>query len=100
MATTGAPIFAGLRIKERAISNPGALNYVEYDTGERELYRLLNDPLQLNNVYSTTNSGLKTMLRAWLASLRDAAGQQLRAAEETLPTPILFSNSHLEKRSK
>jgi N-acetylglucosamine-6-sulfatase len=59
--------------------------YVEYDTGERELYELQADPHQLENVYSSADPALKTRLSNWLGTLRDAAGAELRAAEESSP---------------
>lgn len=72
-----ARVFAGLRTPERS--------YVEYLTGERELYELQTDPAQLNNVYATADPALKTKLSTWLGSLRHAAGQALRNIEQTPP---------------
>lgn len=84
-ATGGAPVFVGLRTKSQALSGHGPINYVEYDTGERELYDLSIDPDQLNNGYATAGTPLKADLSAWLASLRQAAGQTLRNAEQSPP---------------
>ena len=77
-ATGGAPVFAGIR-------TAGDRTYVEYDTGERELYELQTDPNQLNNSYPTADPALKTRLSTWLGTLRHATGQALRDAEETSP---------------
>ncbi|HWN71410.1 MAG TPA: hypothetical protein VNM90_27415, partial [Haliangium sp.] len=76
-STGGAPIFAGLRTTVRT--------YVEYDTGERELYELQADPHQLDNVYSSADPALTTRLSSWLGTLRHASGAALRAAEENSP---------------
>lgn len=78
----GAPVFAGLRTKDHAIGVRGPLNYIEYDTGERELYDLSADPHQLKNAYSVTNQAVKTKLKNYLATLRHASGQALRDAEQ------------------
>ena len=79
------PVFVGLRTDNQAIGLNGPITYIEYDTGERELYDLSADPLQLNNKYSTTKPALRSKLRAWLASLAYASGQSIREAEQTSP---------------
>jgi N-acetylglucosamine-6-sulfatase len=84
-STGGAPIFAGLRIKNQAIGANGPLTYVEYDTGEGELYDLSSDPDQLTNTYSTADPALRATLNSWLTSLRHASGQALRNAEQSTP---------------
>lgn len=84
-STGAAPVFAGLRVKSQAIGTNGPINYVEYDTGEREFYDLSTDPAQLTNSYSTASPTLKTKLSTWLNSLRNASGQALRDAEQTAP---------------
>lgn len=76
-ATGGIPGFAGLRTS--------GLTYVEYETGECELYDLTADPDQLNNICAHVDSGLKAKLSKWLDSLRHTAGDALREAEQTLP---------------
>lgn len=78
-ALTGeAPDFSGLRTAD-------LFTYVEYVTGEHELYDLGKDPAQLTNVYNDSAPKLKTKLSAWLSVLRGAAGDQLRRAEEVPP---------------
>ncbi|WP_300247579.1 sulfatase [Methylovulum sp.] len=84
-ATYDPSAFAGLRTQERAIGNYGPINYIEYDTGERELYRLWPDPLQVNNEYLIMDQWVKYKLKLWLGKLRTASGQALRNAEQTAP---------------
>jgi len=81
----GAPVFEGLRVKTQVLGPYGPLNYVAYDTGEHELYDLTVDPAQLNNSYSTADPTLKHNLDTWINSLKNAAGQALRDAEQTIP---------------
>ena len=59
--------------------------YVEYETGESELYDLEKDPYELNNVYEET--GLKDLwrLEGWLEALRECVGEECRAAEDDYP---------------
>lgn len=85
--TGGTPIFAGLRTRDHALGSHGPLAYIEYDTGERELYDLSADPSQLRNAYSTADPALKQKLNVWLASLRKASGPALRLAEEGSEPP-------------
>ena len=58
---------------------------MEYETGESELYDLKKDPYELNNVYD--DAGLDTLWRYenWLDALRDCAGAECRAAENSGP---------------
>ncbi|HVW29579.1 MAG TPA: sulfatase [Polyangiaceae bacterium] len=76
-ATGGAPVFVGIRTETRT--------YVEYDTGERELYDLTTDPNELNNGYDSAPASLKNSLSSWVASLKNAAGSALRSAEQGPP---------------
>jgi len=76
-ASGGAPIFVGLRTPVRS--------YIEYDTGERELYELTTDPDQLNNVYPTSDPALKTKFSTWVGNLRNCVGDACRSAEENPP---------------
>lgn len=61
--------------------------YVEYATGERELYDLLADPNQLHNLAATADPALLGELSPRLAELRGCAGAACRAAEEPPPAP-------------
>ncbi len=55
--------------------------YVEYDTGERELYDLEKDPYQLDNVYEEADPDVLRHLRERLGALRGCAGADCRAVE-------------------
>jgi arylsulfatase A-like enzyme len=55
--------------------------YVEYDTGERELYDLKEDPYQLRNAYEGADPGLLRRLQERLGALRGCAGADCRAVE-------------------
>ena len=59
--------------------------YVEYDTGETELYDLNRDPYELNNTYEETGLKELSLLQGWLDALRDCAGEECRAAEDGHP---------------
>jgi len=81
----GPPIFVGIRTQDNAISGYGPINYLEYDTGEREFYDISIDPLQLNNSYSKINSAIINRLSNWINSMKIASGQALRILEEQGP---------------
>ncbi len=66
----GIPEYRALRTSE--------FTYVEYVTGERELYDLAKDPLELNNLASKTNATTLQTLSAQLATLRTCAGPSCR----------------------
>ncbi|HJV68340.1 sulfatase [Ideonella sp.] len=66
--------FSGLRTAD-------GHSYVEYETGEFELYDNTVDPYQLTNIYTTAPTDLKTRLAGWLGTLKASAGANLRAAE-------------------
>jgi arylsulfatase A-like enzyme len=70
----GRPGLEAIRTKERL--------YVEYGTGERELYDLKEDPYELNSVYKSTDPRLLRRLQGRLAVLRECSGATCRAAEE------------------
>jgi N-acetylglucosamine-6-sulfatase len=55
--------------------------YVEYESGERELYNLKEDPYELDNFYDTADAALIAELHARLKALRDCSGESCRAAE-------------------
>jgi N-acetylglucosamine-6-sulfatase len=59
-----------------------AWTYVEYGTGERELYDLARDPDQLDNVVGTADPALVAALAARLAELRTCAGTECRRLED------------------
>ena len=66
--------FDGLRTME--------WTYVEYGSGERELYDLRLDPHQLTNVVDEVAPSLVAALSRRLAELMECAGQQCRDLEE------------------
>jgi N-acetylglucosamine-6-sulfatase len=62
--------------------------YVEYDTGERELYDLSTDPYQLQSKPRTGNEQLYSTLESRLNALRACSGEGCRTAEwATTPPP-------------
>ena len=75
-----APLFyAGLRLEN--------LKIIAYDSGERELYDLANDPYELENQAANANPTTLAQLSAWLSLLRDCAGETCRALEMQMPPP-------------
>jgi arylsulfatase A-like enzyme len=66
--------FSGLRTAD-------GLTYIEYDTGEFELYDNGADPAQLHNTYPSAAAELKARLAGWLGRLKTVGGADLRAAE-------------------
>ena len=55
--------------------------YVEYGTGEKELYNLANDPHELRSIHRTAGSDLKRSLASRLDDLRGCAADGCRSAE-------------------
>jgi arylsulfatase A-like enzyme len=62
-----------------------AWTYVEYGTGERELYDVARDPHQLDNVVETADPALVAALAARLAQLRTCRGAECRRLEDLAP---------------
>ena len=56
--------------------------YVEYKTGEHELYDLREDPHQLHNRYAKVPAEIKQRLEEHLDPLRHCAAAECRAAED------------------
>jgi N-acetylglucosamine-6-sulfatase len=71
----GRPRMKALRTEEHL--------YVEYETGERELYDLEEDPYELRNLYATAPPDLKRLLEGQLDALRQCAAKECRAAEDS-----------------
>jgi N-acetylglucosamine-6-sulfatase len=69
------PAFVGLRTQ--------LYTYIEYVTGERELYDLKKDPYQLQNLASAASPTLLQQLATQLAALRQCAADSCRTAENT-----------------
>jgi arylsulfatase A-like enzyme len=55
--------------------------YVDYKTGEHELYDLRKDPYELHNIYATAPQDLKQRLETQLDALRQCSAAECRAAE-------------------
>jgi N-acetylglucosamine-6-sulfatase len=55
--------------------------FVEYKTGEHELYDLQRDPHQLDNLHDRADEGLLKRLNAQLDSLRQCEAEACRTAE-------------------
>jgi N-acetylglucosamine-6-sulfatase len=55
--------------------------YVEYKSGEHELYDLRKDPYELHNEYAAATTDLKQKLEKQLDALRQCTAEQCRAAE-------------------
>ncbi|MHB1069572.1 MAG: sulfatase family protein, partial [Gemmatimonadaceae bacterium] len=73
----GANSFNALRTRDHT--------YVEYATGERELYDLRRDPFQLDNIVDRADTALVRRLSAWLKTLATCVGAECRAAEDRSP---------------
>lgn len=75
----GSPSFLALRTENRS--------YVEYVTGERELYDLVNDPHQLQNLASDSDYAAEVeSLHAWLDAFRACSGRACRSVENQPPS--------------
>jgi len=55
--------------------------YVEYDSGEKELYDLEADPYELDSIHDSADSSLTQDLKTKLDALRSCAGDACREAE-------------------
>lgn len=65
-------------------------SYVEYQTGEIELYDLRSDPAQLQNLAESADPALLQALAEWLARLSACKGMTCREADQppvSLPAP-------------
>ena len=74
----GADGYVGLRLAD-------GTTYLEYETGEHELYNNVNDPAQLRNTYYHTPPWTRQRLTAWTTALKTASGAALRQAELDAP---------------
>jgi arylsulfatase A-like enzyme len=71
----------------RAIPNYNAVRtsrylYVEYATGEKELYDLKADPYELTNIYASASPTLLRNLKTRLNALKGCAGAECKRAED------------------
>ena len=62
--------------------------YIEYDTGERELYDLVNDPYELENQIDNTPPNDLALLSYWLFNMHACFTDGCRAMEMAPPPPI------------
>lgn len=67
------PIFRGLRTKDYA--------YIEYSDGFVELYDMVKDPDQMENMAGTANPDLLKQFSSWLKELLSCAGNTCRTEE-------------------
>jgi N-acetylglucosamine-6-sulfatase len=56
--------------------------YVEYDSGDRELYDLKADPYEVNNIYESADPSLLEDLKTRLEALRSCTGEGCQQAED------------------
>jgi len=59
--------------------------FVEYDTGEKELYDLDRDPYELDSIHASAEPGLIARLSKMLDDLRRCSGRACLAAENATP---------------
>ena len=69
----------------RGLRTADGKTYVEYGTGERELYDLQEDPYQLENLYTSAEQPLLSGLHDRLEALENCSGEECRAAEKRSP---------------
>ena len=62
-----------------------AWSYVEYGTGERELYDLARDPHQIDNIVETADPEFVAALAARLEELRTCGGAECGRLEDLAP---------------
>jgi arylsulfatase A-like enzyme len=56
--------------------------YVEYDSGDKELYDLSGDPYELDSAYQEADSELADSLKTRLEALKSCAGESCQVAED------------------
>jgi N-acetylglucosamine-6-sulfatase len=77
----------------KAIRTSDGRTYVEYETGERELYDLRTDPHQLRSLHDEPERAVEvSALSARLQALRYCSGKGCRDAEN--PNPRLYCSPH------
>jgi hypothetical protein len=86
------PPFAGLRTNDAA--------YIEYDSGERELYNLTADPAQLENLIKRADKSSVANLAGRLARLRKAGGKSGRALEDAPFSLVMPDVKHAARNGK
>jgi arylsulfatase A-like enzyme len=81
--------YAPEAIPSHAGFRAGSYKYVQYQTGEIELYLLEKDPFELENRAGAAAAAVLDALSAHLAPLRDCAGEDCRGAEGAAPPALL-----------
>jgi arylsulfatase A-like enzyme len=74
------------------------LVYVEYATGERELYDLDRDPYELDNLAGQVDRATRDALASRLAALSRCAGAACRAAEDANPPALRKINGRAKDK--
>jgi hypothetical protein len=69
------PSYAGVRTETH--------KYVEYQTGEKELYDLESDPYETESLHEIAGSSLVQELKAKLNALKTCTGDGCREAEDS-----------------
>jgi len=75
-------VFVGVRTKDT--------NYIEYVDGEREIYDLVKDPHELDDLGAKADEAVSEQLRAWTHALAGCHGHWMRVVarvEEALCDP-------------
>jgi N-acetylglucosamine-6-sulfatase len=65
--------------------------YVEYETGEKELY-LASDPYELHNSAIGMDKGIMASLATYLRTLQKCKGDSCRTADSVQPPPVPGAN--------
>lgn len=73
-ANRTTPSYRGLRSRKYL--------YVEYDTGEKELFDMDSDPYQLDNIYASASKTLKKALADRTRALAGCEGSECRSLED------------------
>jgi N-acetylglucosamine-6-sulfatase len=74
-----APISSGIRTNQ--------YKYVEYSNGEVELYDLLKDPYELENIAGSADKSLLEKLSAWLKDMSTCSGPSCRLIDSRQLSP-------------
>lgn len=62
--------------------------YVEYETGETELYNLVGDPFELTNQAAAADPALIQSMSNYLEPMKTASGNAFRSLEALSPPPL------------
>ncbi|GII46329.1 sulfatase [Planotetraspora silvatica] len=67
--------------------------YVEYETGERQLYDLYADPNEMHNIAATADPQLVATLSARLAALHACSGETCRIADSSAQSAVRLARA-------